>query len=93
MCVCVCMWIWGGVYTAMVVYSNVRGQPQVQSSWSSVDFLYVFPLPELLYVISLPFASMRVSLHPFTHSLLPTLNYPTLGHLLILHRTKDLSSN
>jgi hypothetical protein len=36
---------------------------------------------------------MRVFLHPLTHSYLPTLNSPTLGHLSSLHRTKDLSSH
>jgi hypothetical protein len=36
-------------------------------------------------------SSMRVFLHPPTHSHLPALDSPTLGHLLSLHRTKDLS--
>ena len=37
-----------------------------------------------------PPASMRVYLHLPTHSHLPALDSPTLGHLLSLHRTKDL---
>jgi hypothetical protein len=36
---------------------------------------------------------MSVFLRPPPHSHLPALNYPTLGHLSSLHRTKDLSSH
>ena len=53
----------------------------------------VHPLRETPYPILPPPASMRVFLHPPTHSHLPTLNSPTLGHLSSLHRTKDLSSH
>ena len=58
-------------------------------------FLYIsnvipFP-PETPYHILPAPASLKVSLHPSTHSHLPTLNSPTLGHLSSLHRTKDLS--
>ena len=48
------------------------------------------PARNLLSLLPPP-ASMRVFLHPLTHSHLPALNSPTLGHLLSLHRTKDLS--
>jgi hypothetical protein len=34
---------------------------------------------------------MREFLHPPTHFHLPALDFPTLGHLLSFHRTKDLS--
>ena len=50
-------------------------------------------LPEIPYLISPPPASMKVFLHPPTHSYLPALNSPTLGHLSSLHRNKDLSSH
>jgi hypothetical protein len=39
----------------------------------------------------LPPPSMRGFLHSPTHSHLPILDSPTLGHLWSLHRTKDLS--
>jgi hypothetical protein len=42
-------------------------------------------------ILPLP-ASMRVFLHPPTHSHFPTIDSPTLGHLLSLHRTKGPSS-
>ena len=50
-------------------------------------------LPETPYHILPPPASMKVFLHPSTHSHLPALDSPTLGHLSSLHRTKDLSSH
>jgi hypothetical protein len=53
----------------------------------------VSPIRETHYPILLPPASMRVYLHLPTHSHLPTLDSPTLGHLSSLHRTKDLSSH
>ena len=40
---------------------------------------------------SLPPAFMRVFLHSPNHSFFLTLDSPTLGHLMSLHRTKDLS--
>jgi hypothetical protein len=40
---------------------------------------------------SLPPGFVRVFLHPSTHSHLLALSSPILGHLLSLHRTKDLS--
>ena len=72
-----------------------------QSSFFIGYFLYLhfkyyplsqFPsLPETPYHILPPTASMRAFLHPPILSHLPTIISPTLGHLLILHRTKDLS--
>ena len=50
----------------------------------------VSPLLETPYPILPPPASMRVFLHPPTHSHLPALDSSTLGDLLSLHRTKDL---
>ena len=51
------------------------------------------PLPsETSYPILPPPASMRVFLHPPTHSYLPALNCPTLGHaisLICCHRCPD----
>jgi hypothetical protein len=52
-----------------------------------------FPPSWKPHIPSPPPASMRVFLHSPTHSHLPTLNLPTLGHLSCLHRTKDLSSH
>jgi hypothetical protein len=46
---------------------------------------------ETLYPILPPPASTRVFLHLLTHSHLPALNSPTLGHLSRLQRTKELS--
>jgi hypothetical protein len=60
---------------------------------SVISLLVPSPLPETLYSIPHPPASMRVFLHPPTHSHLPALGSPTLGHLRSLHRTKDLSSH
>lgn len=66
-------------------------------------FLYLdfkcYPLswfPSLLetpYPILPPPASVRVFLHPSTHSHLPALDSPTLGHLSGLCEAKDHSSN
>jgi hypothetical protein len=53
-----------------------------------------FPhLPGTLYPIPPLPASMRVSCHSPTHSPPPPLDSLTLGYLLSLHRTKDLSSH
>jgi hypothetical protein len=53
-----------------------------------------FPsLPETSHHILPAPASRRVFFHPPTHSHLPALDSPTLGHLSSLHRTKDLSSH
>ena len=54
-----------------------------------------FP-PSLLetpYYILPPPASMRVFLHPPTHSHLPALDSSTKGHLSSLHRIKNLFSH
>ena len=53
-----------------------------------------FPIhpPEAPYPITHP-ASMRVCPQPPTHSYLPTLNSPILGHLLSLYRTKGFFSH
>ena len=53
----------------------------------------VTPSLETPYPTLPPPASMRVFLYPPTHSHLPTLDSPTLGHLWSLHRTKDLFSH
>jgi hypothetical protein len=45
--------------------------------------------PENPYPILPPPASMMGFLHSHTH--LPALSSPTLGHLSSLHKTKDLS--
>ena len=50
------------------------------------------PLLETPDPIFPPLSSMSVFLHPPTPALTPALNSPTLGHLLSLPRTKNLSS-
>jgi hypothetical protein len=49
------------------------------------------PALETPYPITPPPASMRVVLHPQTHSHFPNLNSNTLGNLSSLHTKKDLS--
>ena len=46
------------------------------------------PVPETPYPIVPHPASMRVFLHLPTHSYLPVLDSPTLGHLSSLHKTQ-----
>ena len=52
---------------------------------------FLLSLPQTTYPP--PPASMRVFLHPPTHSHLPALYSPTLGHLSSLHSTKDFFSH
>jgi hypothetical protein len=86
---CICIWLWVCVTV---------------EAWSlllDIFFIYIsnvipfphFPNLETPYPIFPPPASMRVFLYPPTHSHIPTLSSPTLGHLFSLHRTKDLSSH
>jgi hypothetical protein len=60
-------------------------------TFQMLSLFLVSSLPETSYSIPSPPAFMRVLLHPPTHSHLPALDSPTLGHPLRLHRTKDLS--
>ena len=53
---------------------------------------WLLPLKTPYHILPYP-ASMRVSLHPPTHSYVPTLDSSTLWHLLSLHMTKDLFSH
>ena len=55
----------------------------------SFQMLPTFPVSP--YPILPPPDSMRVFLHPPIHSNLTVLDFPILGHLSSLHRTKDLS--
>ena len=60
---------------------------------SNVILFPGFPLPCNFLSYSPPPASMRLFLHPHTHSCLAFLDSPTLGHLASLLRIKDLSSH
>ena len=55
--------------------------------------MYPFPVspPQFPHPIPLPFASMRVLLHPLTHTCLTTPASPYMG-ASSLHRTKGLPS-
>jgi hypothetical protein len=85
-CCCCCCYAFFNLkfllYIFFIYISNVTSFPGFPPSWKPT---ISFSLPLLLWWYS--------STYPFTHSHLPILNFPTLGYLSSLHRTKDLSSH
>jgi hypothetical protein len=85
------LFFWVPIYFLLNIFfiyiSNVILFPGSPTHTFQVSF------QEIPYHIPLPLLLWGCFLHLPTHSCLPALNSPTLGHLLSLHRTKDLSSH